>query len=102
MVSSKLDKELGVDREITRRDFLYGSSLLIGSALAGCDTPQTAATAPPPDYNFGVGNDWYGPGGSGDYARSHGNTPGLVQAAHEIRAGRFSDASVAVSDSGEE
>ena len=33
--------------------------------------------------------DWYGFGGVGDYAASHGNTPGAVYAAHRIRHGDF-------------
>ena len=86
-MSKKYDKELGLDQPITRRDFVYGSSLLLGGALTGCATG--AATDDPSDYSFRVGRDWYGPGGVGDYADSHGNTPDLVQAAHEIRAGRF-------------
>ena len=32
---------------------------------------------------------WYGYGGIGDYAPSHGNTPGAVQGAHRIRHGDF-------------
>ena len=33
---SKIDKELGLDTTITRRDFVYGSSLVLGSAVVGC------------------------------------------------------------------
>ncbi len=95
------DKELGIDRAITRRDFIYGSSLVMGSALAGCDSGDPQAPATTQDYGFTVGTDWYGPGGTGDYAASHGNTPGLIRTAHDIRAGRFDDASVRVTDSGE-
>jgi spermidine dehydrogenase len=60
---------------------------LFGTALAGCgrDAPPAASQG----FSFEVGADWYGPGGTGDYAASHGNTPGLVRTAHEIRAGRF-------------
>ncbi len=86
-MASRYDKELGIDQAITRRDFIYGSSLLFGTALAGCgrDAPPAASQG----FSFEVGADWYGPGGTGDYAASHGNTPGLVRTAHEIRAGRF-------------
>jgi len=86
-MASRYDQELGIDQAITRRDFIYGSSLLVGTALAGCgrDAPPAASQG----FSFEVGADWYGPGGTGDYAASHGNTPGLVRTAHEIRAGRF-------------
>lgn len=60
MGSSKLDRELGIDREITRRDFIYGSSLLVGGALAGCNPTGDSAPAASQDYGFTVGNDWYG------------------------------------------
>ena len=86
-MASRYDKELGIDQAITRRDFIYGSSLLVGTALAGCG--RDAPPAGSQDFSFEVGADWYGPGGTGDYAASHGNTPGLVSTAHEIRAGRF-------------
>ena len=100
-MGKRYDKELGIDRAITRRDFIYGSSLLMGSALAGCDPGEPKAPAAAQDYAFSVGPGWYGPGGTGDYAASHGNTPGLIRTAHDIRAGRFASASARVTDSGE-
>lgn len=101
MGSSKLDRELGIDRDITRRDFIYGSSLFVGGALAGCNPATDSAPAASEDYGFTVGNDWYGPGGFGDYAESHGNTPELLRTAHDIRAGRFNTSSASVTDAGE-
>jgi spermidine dehydrogenase len=71
----------------------------MGGALAGCGPGEQRAPAVPQDYDFTVGNDWYGPGGTGDYAASHGNTPDLIRTAHDIRAGRFGSRNVA--DSGE-
>lgn len=98
-MTTKYDKELGLDQPITRRDFVYGSSLLLGGALTGCATGSS--TDDPADYSFRVGRDWHGPGGVGDYAGSHGNTPDVVQAAHEIRTGRFRDVVRNAVDSGE-
>jgi len=98
----KYDKELGIDRAITRRDFIYGSSLLMGGAFSGCGSGDPEATGPIQDYGFNVGTEWYGPGGTGDYAASHGNTPDLVRTAHDIRARHFDDASVRVAEPGEE
>ena len=92
----KLDIELGLDRAITRRDFIQGSSLVLGGALAGMGTAAAQS-----QYGFDVGPGWYGPGGVGDYAASHGNTPEVVRVAHEIRAGRFDDPAGDAIDSGE-
>ena len=94
MMPNKYDIELGLDQAITRRDFIYGSSLLLG-ALAGCSRKEDRPTR---EDSFEVGDDWYGPGGTGDYAASHGNTPALVRTAHDIRAGRFNSATVPSSD----
>ncbi|NNM32025.1 MAG: NAD(P)-binding protein [Gemmatimonadetes bacterium] len=86
------EKELGLDQSITRRDFVHGAAFTLAAAAAGCgpsetQTPTTEEPVTAPDYDFELGPEWYGPGGTGDYANSHGNTPDLVRAAHEIRAG---------------
>jgi spermidine dehydrogenase len=101
-MTSKLDKELGLNSAITRRDFVYGSTLVIGGALVGCGKSEDVKVAAPGDFSFDVGDSWYGPGGVGDYASSHGNTPDLIQTAHQIRAGRFDKVSASAIDSGEE
>ena len=95
-MANKRGKKLGLDQTITRRDFVYGSSLLVGGALSGCATGGSQE-----GYGFDVGKSWYGPGGVGDYAPSHGNTPGVVGVAHEIRSGRFNGPLGDASDSGE-
>jgi len=92
----KSDIELGLDRAITRRDFIQGSSLVLGGAVAGIGTAAAQS-----DYAFDVGPGWYGPGGVGDYAMSHGNTPDVIRVAHEIRAGRYDDPLRDAIDSGE-
>ena len=67
---------------ITRRDFLNGALLGLGSALLSCKPPRlTTRTS--------LGPDWYGYGGVGDYAASHGNTPEVVETAHRLRDGGF-------------
>ncbi len=88
-MTSKYDKELGLDSPITRRDFLYGLTFVAGGLLSGCANAPPSRRLQDDAYSFTVGNDWYGPGGSGDYASSHGNTPDLVQSAHRIRTGEF-------------
>ena len=72
-------------RNITRRDFLNGTSVGMGAALLGLGAPNSlsseSATAPRPSLD----PDWYGYGGVGDYRLSHGNTPEVVADAH-VRA----------------
>ena len=99
---SKFDKELGLDRDITRRDFVYGSSILLSSAVVGCGKSTDKKSLSNSDYSFDVSANWYGPGGIGDYAKSHGNTPELIKTAHEIRSGRFNTEIAYAVDSGEE
>ena len=98
----KFDKELGLDRDITRRDFVYGSSILLSSAVVGCGKSTDKKSHSNSDYSFDVSANWYGPGGIGDYAKSHGNTPELIKTAHEIRSGRFNTEIAYAVDSGEE
>ena len=105
------DRDLGLDREITRRDFVQlAGAGIAGSALLGCGTdggagrgPEVAAGAGPgapvEPWSEMLGADWYGPGGVGDYAPSHGNTPELVRLAHRLRDGRPPSADV--TDTGE-
>ena len=86
------NKALGLDRDITRRDFVHGAAFTLAAAAAGCSPSEREVPAPeevtaPPEYDFELGPEWYGPGGTGDYAASHGNTPELVRAAHELRTG---------------
>ena len=99
---SKFDKELGLNRDITRRDFVYGSSILLSSAVVGCGKSTDKKSHSNSDYSFDVSANWYGPGGIGDYAKSHGNTPELIKTAHEIRSGRFNTEIAYAVDSGEE
>ena len=76
---------------ITRRDFinstLVGAGASLLSACAPLERAERFERARPP---LGApAGDWYGFGGIGDYAASHGNTPGAVLAAHRIRHGDF-------------
>lgn len=73
------------DGPVTRRDFIGGTLVGAGAALLGMAAPGTirqaqAQTLPIP--MTGLGPDWTGPGGIGDYARANGNTHEVVNAAH--------------------
>ena len=70
--------------EITRRDFLNGVLAGSGAALLHGRGNATPALGE-------VGPDWYGYGGVGDYAPSHGNTPDVVNTAHRLRDGGYPD-----------
>ncbi len=72
---------------MTRRDFLNG--VLIGSG-----TPLLAA--PPPSDAA-----WDGPGGVGDYRKSHGNPWKVLSTAHRIRDREFSADELSAEDTGE-
>ena len=99
---SKIDKELGLDKSITRRDFVYGSSLMLAGTLVGGNESLNASVNSLNDYSFDVSANWYGPGGIGDYAKSHGNTPELIKTAHQIRSGKFSNQEKMAIDTNEE
>jgi spermidine dehydrogenase len=74
---------------ISRRDFLNGSLVAAGSALA-----RPAGSA--------VADTFTGYGGVGDYARANGNTWPVVQAAHRLRDGGYSEAALtAAKDAGQ-
>lgn len=73
------------DGPVTRRDFIGGSLVGAGAALLGMAAPGTIRQAEAqtlPISMTGMGPDWTGPGGIGDYARSNGNTHEVVNAAH--------------------
>jgi spermidine dehydrogenase len=75
-------RSLGLDAPISRRDFLNGSLIAAGSALA---LPASRAAA----------DTFTGYGGVGDYARSNGNTWPVVQAAHRLRDHGYSETALA-------
>ena len=80
------ERDLGLDVSITRRDFLNATLLASGAALLGARSPLALQAQ-------GTGNPaWEGPGGVGDYARSHGNMWATVSTAHDMRDGKFRDA----------
>jgi spermidine dehydrogenase len=89
----------GMNREITRRDFLNGAlagsgSVLLTSALPHQLVARAAATSLADD-------DFTGYGGIGDYANSNGNTLAVLSAGHQIRDGAFDNLPASVVDTGE-
>lgn len=89
----------------TRRDFVGGSLLGSGAALLGMASPlavREAQAQTSPSKMTGLGPEWTGPGGIGDYARSNGNTHEVVNAAHGgIRNQQWDAMLRAATDTGE-
>ncbi len=88
-----LDRELGIDTCITRRDFLNGALLGAGAMLLDLSAPAFLLGQRVPD--------WDGYGGVGDYARSNGNTWEVMHAAHEVRDGLYDRPAANVVETGE-
>src|ERR1700744_304657 len=96
--NSSADKALGMQQEVTRRDFLNASLLASGAALLDSVSPaQLLAQTKKNSEN----DDWTGYGGVGDYANSNGNTNAVLQAGHQIRDGAFESLPANVIDTGE-
>ena len=75
-------------RNITRRDFLNGTSIGMGSMLLGLGAPSSRSSTL--ESRLSLDSNWYGYGGVGDYRLSHGNTPEVVANAHRLRDREFS------------
>ena len=99
-------KKLPEDSAITRRDFVGGTLVGTGAALLAMASPgamRTAQAQTVPSKMTGLGPEWTGPGGIGDYAHSNGNTHEVVNAAHGgIRNQQFDAMLRAAHDTGDE
>ena len=73
-------RSLGLDRQITRRDFVGATLIGSGAILLG---------APAPAFAQGLNASWNGYAGIGDYSRANGNIASVVNAAHGIRDGIY-------------
>src|SRR3984957_4622364 len=90
----KQSSALGMNQEISRRDFMNATLLASGGALLGGLTPHELLAQ--------MGKDkWTGYGGIGDYAESNGNTFEVMSAGHQIRDRVFADPPHAVEETGE-
>lgn len=88
---ANIDKNLGLEQNITRRDFLNSTLLASGGALLGSISPAQMF-AQKTENNNSFADDWNGYGGVGDYANSNGNTTAVFEAGHRIRDGEFETA----------
>ncbi len=100
------EQELGMDADITRRDFLNAVALGTGAALLGTPAPAHRGRpgAPPAQMPPAADEPWHpwtGYSGVGDYARSNGNTWEVVSAAHGLRDGTYDKMLSTAIDTGE-
>ena len=86
------DSALGMNREISRRDFMNSTLLASGDALLSGLTPHQLLAQP---------GDVDGYGGTGDYAESNGNTFEVMAAGHQIRDHLFANPPQVAEDTGE-
>ncbi|HWZ97156.1 MAG TPA: NAD(P)-binding protein [Candidatus Dormibacteraeota bacterium] len=92
------DRALGMDSEITRRDFLGTTLLASGAALFHAASPAQLLAA---QTQNGSAFDWNGFGGVGEYANANGNTWEVLTAGHKLRDGSFEKPLASVQDTGE-
>lgn len=92
------DEALGLNNNISRRDFLNTTLLASGGALLNSVSPMDilGPTGVPE-----TDEEWYGPGGVGDYSRTHGNSPEARDQGHKVRDGVFDTLPADTIDTGE-
>jgi len=95
--NSREDDVLGLDQNITRRDFLNSTLLGSGALLLKPLSPAEWLTQSRP----AAADDWTGYGGVGDYANSNGNTQSVMEAGHRIRDGEFESIPEDIVETGE-
>jgi spermidine dehydrogenase len=99
--SASADRALGMQRDITRRDFLNASLLASGSMLLSPVSPAQLFARSSQGTNATEADQWTGYGGVGDYANSNGNTMPVLEAGHQIRDAVFESLPSTVIDTGE-
>src|SRR6266851_432441 len=99
MLKQKKDKDLGMDREITRRDFLNGVAIGVGGTLVGggIGTETLLAAAALDEFAPEKAPDYYPPARMG----MRGNHDGTFTFAHRLRDGEGPDSFGDPVDSGE-
>src|ERR1700722_10656418 len=99
------DRTLGMDRDITRRDFLNATLLASGGLLLNSASPAELLAAQKTEQKSSqeklAAERWAGDGWVGDYANSNGNTQAVFEAGHQIRDGLFDGPAAGVVETGE-
>ena len=84
-MSERDDRKLGMDRSITRRDFLNGVAVGTGGVVAGSLLPGMDWCAPDQSTTSQDQPGYYPPALTG----LRGSHEGSFEAAHEVRDGKF-------------
>ena len=87
--SPRAEKALGLDQNVTRRDFLNSTLLASGGLLLSPVSPAQLLARPTSQTPSSDSDDWTGYGGVGDYGNSNGNTQAVLEAGHRVRDGEF-------------
>ncbi|MHC1480141.1 NAD(P)-binding protein [Frateuria aurantia] len=95
------DRRLGMDRDMTRRDFLNHVMLGSGASLLGAVCPAHAMNRAGLAADESAARAFDGYSGVGDYAGANGNVFSVVQSAHRIRDGLYQAHPPTVKDTGE-
>ncbi|HSY03393.1 MAG TPA: twin-arginine translocation signal domain-containing protein, partial [Acidobacteriaceae bacterium] len=93
-MSKQRDRELGMGRDITRRDFLNGVAMTAGAAVMPWDLFAMGGQA---ETEKEISPDYYPPALTG----LRGSHPGSFDAAHSLRDGTFWDTAGKLEDTGE-
>ena len=92
---TRSDLELGMDRSITRRDFLNGVSMAIGGSMVARPALASEAALPQQPATAGASTEFYPPALTG----MRGSQPGSMDAAHAMRDGKKWDAGAETGES---
>lgn len=95
----KSDKTLGIDSQITRRDFVGSVLLGTGATLLGSPSPTEQLFK---KTSKQYADPWTGYGGVGDYALSNGNTRSVMLDSHKLRDGEKQGLLKTAKNTGEE
>jgi spermidine dehydrogenase len=93
----KRDRALGMGANITRRDFLNGVALTVGSVAAPAIIPPEMWAAAAPDFEAQNVPGYYPPVKTG----MRGSHPGSFETMHSVRDGSFWDAAPKAEETGE-
>ena len=98
MTDNSRDRELGMHRKITRRDFLDGVAVSVGSSILAASTPWLRG--------FGIADSSFAPEKDSSYyppalMGMRGNHDGSYTSAHSLRDGEFWDSAGKAETTGE-
>jgi spermidine dehydrogenase len=97
MSDDSRDRDLGMDRKITRRDFLDGVAIVVGGSVVAASAPWLHGLGPDSAYAPEKDPNYYPPALMG----MRGNHEGTYTSAHSLRDGEFWDSAGKAESTGE-